>query len=76
MVALRGRPRVHKDGSSTTRAAARRAQLAADGGREMTIAMSRDDLDRIAALRARERLPSDAAAVRRALEIAAASEQM
>lgn len=67
------RPRTYPDGStSTTRAAARRAQLAADGGREMTIIMERDDLDRIAALRERERLPSDAAAVRRALEIAAA----
>lgn len=69
------RPRIYDDPSSTTRARARRARLHDEGGRQLTLPMSREDMARIAALRAAEGLPSDAAAVRRALEIAAKTTQ-
>ena len=67
------RPRVHDDTSSTARARARRARLHDEGGRPLTLPMSPEDMARIAALREAEGLPSDAAAVRRALEIASKS---
>lgn len=69
-----GRPRIHESDQGGVRMAARRARVKAAGGRQLTILLDPGEVAALAALRAREGLPSDAATLAFALRRAAGGE--